>query len=269
MVPIIELFGKAGSGKDTIASFIKEEVNAQIISFADPMKRFAQAVFDFSDQQLWGPSQHRNAIDPRYADPWYWTKARQTLENCTPIWFSTILGPNDQSFAWQLLIEWFEGQRKIEEITPRRILQTLGTQWGRRVNNNMWVDHTVQNAMRLLSGECCYSAKDGLRHAPDAKTPDLIVIPDGRFRNEILGVAKWGGIVVRIDGQNLSQEAGKAGIANHASEKQDGIPDYFFNFVVYNDKNKGLGYCQEQVKKMLNQILRPSIVIGTGTYTDF
>lgn len=63
---IIGISGKAGSGKDTVAELLVRDHGFVRIGLADPMKRFAQAIWAFSDAQLWGPSSHRNAADPRY-----------------------------------------------------------------------------------------------------------------------------------------------------------------------------------------------------------
>ena len=62
---IIGLVGKSGSGKDTVAGFLKES-GAYTIGLADPLKEFCKEVFDFSDAQLYGPSANRNAIDERW-----------------------------------------------------------------------------------------------------------------------------------------------------------------------------------------------------------
>ncbi len=59
---LIALAGRAGSGKNTAAQML----GAHEISFAEPMKRFCQEVFAFSDSQVWGPSEERNRPDPRY-----------------------------------------------------------------------------------------------------------------------------------------------------------------------------------------------------------
>ena len=64
---LIGLSGKAGSGKDTVAGFIPG--NVVRMSFADPLKRFCQEVFDFSDDQVYGPSSERNKPDTRYVRP--------------------------------------------------------------------------------------------------------------------------------------------------------------------------------------------------------
>lgn len=59
---IVALVGHAGSGKDTVAQMMP----AQRIAFADTLKHICKQVFDFSVDQLWGPSEHRNAPDARY-----------------------------------------------------------------------------------------------------------------------------------------------------------------------------------------------------------
>lgn len=64
---IIGLVGRAGSGKDTVAGMLTEILGgAASLSFAEPLKRFCGEVFDFSLQQLYGPSEARNAPDLRY-----------------------------------------------------------------------------------------------------------------------------------------------------------------------------------------------------------
>lgn len=63
---IIGVVGKAGSGKDTVADFLVEQFGFAKVSLADPLKRFCREVFDFSEEQLWGASEHRNSSDPRY-----------------------------------------------------------------------------------------------------------------------------------------------------------------------------------------------------------
>lgn len=63
---IIGLVGLAGSGKDTVADMLQRFHGFRKVAFADPLKRIARDVYAFSDDQLWGPSEFRNAPDMRY-----------------------------------------------------------------------------------------------------------------------------------------------------------------------------------------------------------
>jgi len=66
---IIGLLGQAGSGKDTVADFLVRDHSFVKVALADPLKRICRDVFDFTDEQLWGPSEKRNAPDKRYPRP--------------------------------------------------------------------------------------------------------------------------------------------------------------------------------------------------------
>lgn len=65
MLPIICFSGLARSGKDTVADLLLARRYLKI-ALADPLKRMAHCAFDFTIEQLWGPSDLRNEIDPRY-----------------------------------------------------------------------------------------------------------------------------------------------------------------------------------------------------------
>jgi hypothetical protein len=104
------LVGRAGSGKDTVARMLQKHlVNAELISFAEPLKDFCQYAFDFSDEQIRGPSASRDAPDLRYrrADGAFLTPryALQTLgtewgRNCYPdVWVDLALRRVEQTLA--------------------------------------------------------------------------------------------------------------------------------------------------------------------------
>jgi len=61
---LISVSGPAGAGKSTVAK-IAESRGYVTVSLADPIKRAVKEIWDFSDRQLWGPSEARNEIDPR------------------------------------------------------------------------------------------------------------------------------------------------------------------------------------------------------------
>lgn len=63
---LIGIMGNAGAGKDTIADLLVTWRGFTKLSFADPMKRFCQEIFDFSHEQLWGPKEAKETPDPRW-----------------------------------------------------------------------------------------------------------------------------------------------------------------------------------------------------------
>lgn len=124
---IVALAGLAGSGKNTAASMIRYAAHPRTceeIAFADPLKKFCQEVFDFSDAQVYGPSEERNRPDNRY-------------EQAPCDWCSTAHYPS--------LCKKCGGKRSY--LTPRHALQTLGTEWGRACYENVWADLGVRRAL--------------------------------------------------------------------------------------------------------------------------
>ena len=65
-IKVIGITGQANSGKDTVASYFVNNHNFVQVALADPLKRLGSKVFEFTEEQLWGPSEYRNALDPRY-----------------------------------------------------------------------------------------------------------------------------------------------------------------------------------------------------------
>lgn len=94
--------------------------------------------------------------------------------------------------------------------SPRRLLQTLGTDWGRNmIHQEIWVMATMQRM--LAGGDYC--------------------IPDVRFVNEAAAIRARGGVVWRVERPGHSPLAGAA--ATHESER--GIPDEYVDSVITND----------------------------------
>ncbi len=63
---VIGLVGPAGAGKSTVASHLIEKYGAVRYSFAALLKEIAKRTLDFSDEQLYGTQEQKEAIDPRY-----------------------------------------------------------------------------------------------------------------------------------------------------------------------------------------------------------
>jgi hypothetical protein len=248
MLPLVILTGQAGAGKDTIASFLVKNHKAVAVALADPMKRFAQLVFGFTDDQLWGPSASRNAKDERFASSEYndacWERLRKVgLQWCKEV--LPTLSEMDLLYAYKALRSWAQGLLNDAQVegglTPRKALQTLGTEWGRNFNSDMWIDAGIRATIKLLGGGYAYDRVKGLV-ADEKSQPELVVITDGRFRNEIVKVASMGGHTWKVVSSTIDTAAvDKAGIAGHSSEAQQlTIPNHFFTLILHNEKKHGL-----------------------------
>jgi dephospho-CoA kinase len=67
MISVVALLAKAGHGKSTAARYLQETYGARVISLATPLKRTAQATMGFTDAQLFGTQEDKEAIDHRGA----------------------------------------------------------------------------------------------------------------------------------------------------------------------------------------------------------
>lgn len=63
---IIGIVGLAGSGKSTLAQLIAERHGFEEESLASPLKAICAALFGWTPDVLFGPSELRNEVDPRW-----------------------------------------------------------------------------------------------------------------------------------------------------------------------------------------------------------
>ena len=177
---IIGIVGLAGSGKDSIANFLKE-FDFQRASFADPLKEFCQTALGFTNEQLWGPSKRRS--EPHLSGQKVWV-----CSQCS--WYGQPRNdrPRDECPCCSCTT-------REQPLTARIALQTLGTEWGRALYPNIW----VECLMRYIAGK-------GYSRA---------VIPDCRFENEAAIIRREGGYVWRV----VREGAGTTpGMTAHPSE---------------------------------------------------
>lgn len=212
--------GQARSGKDTIAARLVQAHGFTRVGWADPMKRFVQDLFAFSDEQVWEGSKKEDP-DPRYL-------RRVRREGTDPA--LTVEVP--------------------EYLTPRYALQTIGTDWGRDCYPAVWIEYGLRIAQALLAGPLldmpeygngiqvpAYSPKRGLvyeRRVPSLRegVPAGVIFSDCRFRNELEAIRAAGGVLVRV---KRPGKDGDVGISGHSSETEmREIGDGFFDAVVDN-----------------------------------
>ena len=117
---------------------------------------------------------------------------------------------------------WLENLKPTKEtMTPRKILQLLGTEGGRDViHPNIWVNATLG----------------------DLTEKDHVIITDARFPNEVIGINRKGGIVVKIIRPSV------VSTSNHPSETS--LNNYTnWDYTIINDGT--LEELEAKVEKML------------------
>lgn len=202
------IHGAAGSGKDTVADYIIKTFGGEKIALADPMKHFCRTILGFNEVQLWGPSANRNKPDPRYDGPLRAASghiARVKLTEHAPHWLLEVLPhfTNEQRIkAATDLTAWLEDVLSQRDITPRYALQTLGTEWGRAQDQDIWLKYADLDAQRReLSG--------------------YAIIPDCRFLNEGAFLHAKGAPLLELVRPGVEgDDAMAAGVAAHPSEME-------------------------------------------------
>ncbi len=235
---VIGLLGPAGSGKDLVADWFVSKGFVKI-SFADPMKRFVRSAFGISQEQLWGPSEKRNWMFDVTESWWY--EAIGHLGDASEEIITKVLQEGDRVDGYLKLHEWFSALRKTypTKISARVILQTLGTEWGRRaVDPIMWARYAHIIVSKLSQGGLVRYRQDrGMYHldeGPD-KVAAGVIIPDHRFKNEVAFTRDSGGYVIRLRRLSMETKAPDIGVVGHQSEAEqaelpDSLFDHVFNF---------------------------------------
>ena len=86
------------------------------------------------------------------------------------------------------------------DFSARKAMQTLGTEWGRTLDKNLWLKLAHENYKFCLR-------KSG-----------YLIIPDIRFDNEAEWVRAKGGLLIHVERPNVQE------VESHASELGTGIP---------------------------------------------
>jgi dephospho-CoA kinase len=123
---------------------------------------------------------------------------------------------------------------KKVNLTPRFVLQTIGTEIARQIDELTWVNYAMRVVDILLNNRCVhYCQRRGVCHSIYTSPRIGVIISDVRFINEINNIKKHGGKVIKIvrDGSGLSGSSGK-----HQSENEMlNIPNDCFDLVIDNN----------------------------------
>jgi hypothetical protein len=159
---LIVLSGEAGAGKDSVAKVLVEKHGWTLYSLAGPLKRFAEDMFGFTKEQLYGPSSARNAIDKRWA-----------LKCLTCTGTGKVYGTDNMHAMC-------EGSGVVYPISPRTVLQPLGSEYLRDMLHPDILTMRARPDLEIL-----------LRSGN-------VVINDARYDNDRNNLHEWLG-AIRVD----------------------------------------------------------------------
>lgn len=250
-IRLMGVSGQLNSGKDTVAEYLMKEYGFTRVGLADPIKRFGYHVFLFTNKQLWGPSNNRNSVDSRYVDKHSeaWDSAEARMIAYGRQFCTDVLGTDDSvevEKAYCELVHWFVWLREKyhRELSPRVMLQTLGTEWGReRIHTDLWMNYGLRVSKTLLhldgsTRPWSYDPLEGVKPATGTSSQDTVrgvVISDVRFENEFRAIREAGGSVVRVIRPDTDADASTVGVAGHVSEAQE-FSFANFDFILNNDR---------------------------------
>lgn len=177
MLQIFGLYGATGSGKDTVADFIAERARAAGMK-ADVFK-FAAPVYELSAVILGTTVEKLGERETKEIPQWFYV-SQEALERAHVTFCNYGLDRwEDFSYAWSRFEERhltkymsdISGENKAEDIlyavyiSPREMLQIIGTEFGRELlHQDVWLKT--------------------LMHSIEESQVDLAIVSDMRFPNE-------------------------------------------------------------------------------------
>lgn len=102
---------------------------------------------------------------------------------------------------------WKEQPQAMIGHSPRVLAQSLGTQWGRSINEDLWISKLVG---RWRASDCA-----------------MTVVPDVRFDNEAVYMLRSGGMMIRVERDEVEP------VAPHESEA--GVQDQLVHLSIVNN----------------------------------
>lgn len=196
MVKIIGISGRKQSGKNTVANYINGQVlkersmiNEFVISDDGSLLINTQDITGASGYGIFDVTRKDNIfVDYAERELWPYIKVyhfADPLKEMAVSLFSlnkeNVYGTNDQKnektdLRWEAMPD--NDENKEGRMTYREFLEHFGTKIIRKIKNNAWCEYTIN---KILSEQ-----------------PEIAIVPDVRFPNEVKSIKDNGGIVVRL-----------------------------------------------------------------------
>lgn len=181
MSTIIALVGRKGSGKSTLArAIVALDKDVRVCSFAAPLKKLCVSVFDLDPEAVFGPSEYRGRKVWGSDEPAYWQGVRNRAyamrDALGRLFPDRFVG--DVLARLADVLDTLHAEAALDGgVTVRRVLELVGTDWGRALDPNVWVTGLVA----------------------ELGNADVVVVDDARFPNEVRAAQAHGGLAFFLD----------------------------------------------------------------------
>ena len=169
---IIVINGARGSGKNTVANVLGAYWGFTSVAFADKLKAVAMDLLPFEADQLYGASERRDEPLLDYPFSGHCTR-------CHRLGFlDTVAGASAEDYdrkAWYC--SWCD-RYYPRFLTARLVCESLGEEWGRTLNENIWVKATMKEIL--------------------SSPGDQFVLTDVRYHREVTAIRDAGGYLIRL-----------------------------------------------------------------------
>lgn len=202
---LLAFSGKKKSGKNALTDFLSRNAkeifdldpsSVRQYAFADPIKRFCIDVLGLEERICYGTNEEKNQTLTRYKWEDMPFRGTMILQKAEELY--KACGGDDYLACVR------EAERTLPagNMTYRQVLQTVGTETGRAYHKDLWIEATF----RLIQKE----------------QPEIAVITDMRFPNEVEATKAVGGRIIRLtrnpspDDKHISETALDEGVFDWA-----------------------------------------------------
>lgn len=251
---IIGISGKINSGKDTVGEIVQiisasphftDEAIVRFLGrpqlhplwenkkFADKLKDMACMLLGCTREQL----EDREFKEKELGEEWWYIK--QEVDKL-------LISYDKNNKILMHLID--NTHHKLIKLTPRLLLQLLGTECGRQIiHPNIWVNSLMAD-YKIIRHKSNFNSNGG--YMGDEPVYPNWIITDMRFPNELEAVKSKGGITIRVNrfmcskcgntdnfegGNDLCNECGHFRSNDKEHESEKALDNAEFDYVIEND----------------------------------
>jgi hypothetical protein len=199
-------------------------------NFADSLKEMCVMLFNIPPECLYGTNEEKNQLQEHLR----WENMPGIID---PHSATCLYGKYDERLSTEDLLDFGLTVHEPGPMTARQFMQFLGTDIMRKIYEPIW----VENCFKRI----------------EADSPEIAVIGDCRFINEIQAVQKVGGKVIRLT-RSLYESTHKSEIDADSYEAFDGVID---------NQNMSIEESCDSFKKILVGLGITQNIRETGKYT--